>query len=140
MNYWLFITTRENWVITRKKKILGVAERHRNALSRVQKGDKCVIYIKRAERVPLFLSAVSGGYELISDVYYDNRRIFNMDSATVEETYPLRLKLKLVTPSEKPIEFKPLVPKLSDFFWLSSSLLLEEDTTTRKASAPLCTV
>ena len=33
-----------------------------------------------------------------------------------------------------------LMVRFSDFFGLSSSLLLKEDTTTRKASAPSCTV
>jgi predicted RNA-binding protein len=115
MNYWLFVTTQANWKVSRENNIVGVAERHKNALSKVHLGDKSLFYIKAiysAKDVgepPL----VSGAYEVISDIYYDSRRIFSSPSDMSEETFPWRLQLNCLTPSSEPIAFKPLIEKLS---------------------------
>ena len=106
MNYWIFITNPENWGVTKEKKVVGYAERYKNALSRVHKGDKCLIYVTKE-------SIVNGEYEIGSDVYDDEKSIFHAAPTAPTEVFPLRLKLKLVTSSPRQTDFKPLIPKLS---------------------------
>lgn len=106
MNYWIFITNHENWKVTREKKVVGYAERHKNALSRVHKGDKCLIYVTKE-------SIINGEYEVASDVYYDKKSIFHAAPTASEEIFPLRFKLKLITSSPRQTEYKQLIPKLS---------------------------
>lgn len=106
MDYWLFITTPDNWRITREKNILGFAKRYNKSLVRVRKGDKALIYIMRE-------FAVCGEYQIASDVYTDDARIFSSPPTNPHETFPLRLDLECLTPSAAPIPFKPLIPKLS---------------------------
>lgn len=57
--------------------------------------------------------AVSGEYEIISDVYVAHEQIFNSPSANPNETFRLRLDVECLTPSAAPIPFKPLILKLS---------------------------
>jgi predicted RNA-binding protein len=106
MNYWLFITTPENWQISKEKKVVGYAERYKNALSRVNKGDKCLLYIKSRH-------AVDGEYEISSEVYYDSQQVFQSPSHNPDETFPLRLDLRRLSPPKAPISLKRLIPKLS---------------------------
>jgi predicted RNA-binding protein len=106
MNYWLFITNPENWAVTKEKKVLGYAKRYEKALSRVHNGDRCLVYVTKD-------SIVNGEYEINSDVYYDKKRIFHAAPTAPAESFPLRLKLKLITPSPHQNEFKPLVAILS---------------------------
>jgi predicted RNA-binding protein len=114
MNYWLFVTTPTNWRITEKKRILGYTERYKNVLSKPQKKDKCLVYIKGRDEHETFSDpTVIGEYEIVSDLYTDSKPIFSPKDAQKNETFPLRLELKCLTPSAKPIAFRPLVPKLS---------------------------
>lgn len=107
MNYWLFVTTPDNWQISKEKNVVGYADRYQNALSRVSKGDKCLLYITS-------LSAIDGEYEVVSEtVYSDSKRIFHSPPTKPRETFPLRLDLKRLSPPTAPIAFKPLIPKLS---------------------------
>jgi predicted RNA-binding protein len=114
MNYWLFVTTPTNWGITKKKHVLGYAERYRNLLSRTQKNDKCLVYIKGRDSHESFSDpTVIGEYEIVSDLYTDSKPLFDAKGAEKNETFPLRLKLKCLTPSAKPVAFRPLVSRLS---------------------------
>jgi len=106
MNYWIFVTSPENWKVTKEKNVLGYSERYSNTLSRVHKGDKCLLYITGE-------SAIDGKYVIDSEVYHDATRIFHTPPTKPNETYPLRLKLHRVTAPTEPIAFKPLVSKLS---------------------------
>jgi predicted RNA-binding protein len=69
MNYWLFVITVDNWRITEEKKTVGVAERHRHAISRVQRGDRCLLYIKANKKGTPSEPSIAGAYEVISDFY-----------------------------------------------------------------------
>jgi len=44
--YWIYVTNSDNWTITKKTNILGASARNKNTLSRVKKGDKCLVYVK----------------------------------------------------------------------------------------------
>ncbi len=58
-------------------------------------------------------SLITGIYEVISDIYEDNSQIFVVPRRMANENFPLRIKLKPITIFKNPIQFKPLIPKLS---------------------------
>lgn len=111
---WLCISTRANDEVTRKKLVWGVAKRFANTISRVKKGDTLLMYTMQEnvnrEVIP---SAVTGIYEVSSDVYEDNSPIFVTPKALGSEVFPLRVKVKPVKIFKEPIIFKPLVPKMT---------------------------
>jgi predicted RNA-binding protein len=113
MVYWLCITTEENWKVIKEKNVWGVPERHKNTIAKVKPGDKLLIYVKQEkvgdETKPSRIVAV---YEAASEVFKDSSKIFKTPKGMSNETFPLRIKLKPVEVFEKPVEFKPLIPKL----------------------------
>lgn len=113
MTYWLCITNEENWKVIRERNIWGVPERHKNTIARVKPGDKLAIYLKR-ERVKdkVVEPRIVAVYEAVSEIFRDSSRIFKTPKGMGNETFPLRIKLKPVKIFEKPVEFKPLIPKL----------------------------
>jgi predicted RNA-binding protein len=106
MNYWLFVTSPENYEVSRERNLLGFAEKYKEPLSQVHRGDKGLIYIAG-------MYVVRGDYKIISEAYFDNSRIFKSPVRNKNEIYALRLKLKCLTPSTEPIPFRPLVRNLS---------------------------
>lgn len=115
MDYWLFVTTVENWKVISEKNFIGLPRRNESALSRVNVGDKCLIYIKqRREEGKNEEPVVIGEYQITSEVYVENTRVFdNPKQIRPQELFPLRMKLKHVGRLGKPVPFKPIVPKLS---------------------------
>jgi predicted RNA-binding protein len=111
MNYWLFVTTAENLKIITEKSFVGFPNRNEHALSRVKKGDKCLIYTKRGVG-ECYTPLVSGEYQIVSDVYVENTRVFNGPERP-KEVFPLRLKLKRIGRPTDPVPFKPIVPYLA---------------------------
>ncbi|WP_456329936.1 EVE domain-containing protein [Archaeoglobus sp.] len=113
MTYWLCITNDENWKVIKEKNVWGVSERHKNTIAKVKPGDKLLIYLKQEkvgdETKPSRIVAV---YEAASEVFRDSSRIFKSPKGMGNETFPLRIKLKPVKIFDKPVEFKPLIPKL----------------------------
>lgn len=111
---WLCISTRANDEVTRKKLVWGVANRYQNTIARAKKGDTLLMYtmqeIVDREIIP---SAVTGIYEVTSDVYEDESPIFVTPKALGSEVFPLRIKVKSVKIFKEPIPFKPLVPKMT---------------------------
>jgi len=123
MNYWLCITTEENWNVIKRENIWGVAETWRNTIQKVRPGDKVVIYVmqtrKDKEVIP---SRITGVFEVISEPFKDSKRIFK--SYKSETTFPYRVKLKPLKIFKKPLFFKELVPELKFIknkrFWSGS--------------------
>lgn len=114
MNYWLFVTTAENWKIITEESIIGFPTRNRSAWSRLKQGDKCLIYIKRERGGEEFKeSLVTGEYQAASATYVDNKRVFGRLETSPGEVYPLRVTLKRLGTVSEPVPFKPIVPKLS---------------------------
>ena len=113
MAYWLCITNEANWNVIKKKNIWGVPERHKNTITKVKPGDKLLIYVKQ-ERVNSEVkeSRIVGAYEVISKPFKDSTRIFSSKGLKKNETFPYRVKIKPIKIFDKPIEFKPLIPKL----------------------------
>ncbi|AKG91656.1 Uncharacterized protein conserved in archaea [Geoglobus ahangari] len=113
MAYWLCITNEENWKVIKEKNIWGVPERHRNTIAKVKPGDKLLIYLKQ-ERIKDKIKEprIVAVYEAFSEVFRDSSKIFKSPKGMGNETFPLRIKLKPVKIFDKPVEFKPLIPKL----------------------------
>jgi predicted RNA-binding protein len=113
MNYWLFVTTPANWNVIKKKKIVGTPKSRAGPFSKVSKGDQCLVYIKREPKASKRSEpAITGVFEVISS-NYDDERIFDAPPTRPNETFPLRINLRSVTPSADPVPFKPLIPQLS---------------------------
>ena len=113
MAYWLCIANEENWRIIKSKNIWGVPERHKNTIMRVKKGDKLLIYLKQ-EKVndEVKPSRIVAVYEVVSEPFKDYTRIFKTPRGMGNESFPWRVKIKPIMIFDKPIEFKPLIPKL----------------------------
>ena len=114
MAYWIYVTTSENWKVTREIKILGVARRHKNTLALTTKGDRCLIYVKQETvNKEVIQSKIVAEYEIISDTFVDEKKIFVTPRGMGNEKFDLRLRLKPLRIFKNPILFKPLIPKLS---------------------------
>lgn len=110
---WLCTSTRENAEVVGKKHVWGVAKRYNNTIARAKKGDTLLIYAMQTKIDDNILpSIISGEYQVISDVYEDDSRIFQTPPFLGDESFPLRLKLKPLNIFKPPIEFKPLIPEL----------------------------
>ena len=114
MTYWLCITNEENWKVIREKNIWRVPERHKNTVMRVEPRDKFLIYVKQENiNGDIKPSRIVGAYDVASEPFKDSTRIFKTPKGMGEnEPFPWRVKIKLIRIFEKPIEFKPLIPKL----------------------------
>ena len=113
MRYWLCVTDKKNWEVMRKTKIWGVSKNRRHTIQKVKRGDKLVIYLKE-ERVgdELLPSRIVAICEAESEAFISHRKIFNPPRKKINEIFPYRIKIKPIKIFDKPIEFKPLIPKL----------------------------
>jgi len=113
MAFWLCITTEENWEVIKSKNVWGVPERHKNTISRVKPGDRLLIYLKQERREDRLVEPrIVAEYEATSEEFSDHSKIFKAPKGMGNETFPLRIKIKPVEVFKKPVEFKPLIPKL----------------------------
>jgi len=113
MTYWLCITNEVNWKVIKEKNIWGVPEKHKNTIMKVKPGDELLIYLKQ-EKVNNEVKEprIVGVFEVISEPFKDSTRIFSSKGMRTNETFPWRVKIKPIKIFDKPIEFKPLIPKL----------------------------
>jgi len=105
VNYWLCVVNQRNWSVVRRELVWGVPRRHRNKLASVRKGDVLIFYIKG--------SKIGGIFQVVSDPYVDETRIFDTTGFPETEKFPYRVKLKPVIVSKKLIDFRPLVGMMS---------------------------
>jgi predicted RNA-binding protein len=83
--------------------ILGASARHKNTLSRVTKGDKCLIYVKSAVIAGQKIEPkIVAEYEIASTVFEDDKKMFVTPPNAPEETFQLRLRLEPSTVYEPP--------------------------------------
>jgi predicted RNA-binding protein len=114
MSFWLYVTNSDNWAVTKKTNILGASAKYKNTLSRVKKGDKCLVYVKgQVISGETIGPKIVAQYKIASTVFEDSRKMFVTPPNTPDETFQLRLRLEPVTVFEPPIEFKPLIQRLS---------------------------
>ncbi len=86
----------------------------KNTIAKVKPGDKLVIYLKQ-ERVrdKVREPGIVAVYEVVSEPFKDSTRIFSSKGMKSSgETFPWRVKIKPIKIFDKPIKFKPLIPKL----------------------------
>ena len=114
MAYWLCITNEENWKVIKERSIWGVPERHKNVIARVKPGDKLLIYVKQKKtKDEVIEPRIVAVYEAKSKSFKDLKKVFSSKGMRYSnEVFPWRIKLKPVKIFDKPVEFKPLIPKL----------------------------
>lgn len=114
MARWICISNQINDKITRQKNIWGVSRRYIKAISKVKIGDTLLMYtVQEIVNKEIHPSLITSEYEAISEVYEDTKHLFETPKNMANEDFPLRIKIKLITRFDKPIQFKQLVPKLS---------------------------
>jgi predicted RNA-binding protein len=114
MTSWIYVTSSDNWKVTRERNILGAAEGYKTLLSRVHNGDKILVYVK-AERVrgtEVTKPIIVGEYEVSSEVFTDKTKIFHTPPNDPNQIFGLRMRVKAVRIFKEPIHFRLLVPKL----------------------------
>ena len=104
MAYWICVVNDENWAIVKSQHVWGVSKRWRNVISYVRRGDLLAFYV-----IP---KRIGGIFEVVSDPYYDDSQIFYPVKIR-EERFPYRVRVKPILVLKEPIDFTPLVPKLS---------------------------
>ncbi len=113
MNYWLCITTEDNWKVIKEKNVWEVPERHKNTIAKVKPKDKLLIYLKQERKKDKIVEPrIVAVYEVASEVYRDSKKIFKSPPNMTNETFPLRIKIKPVKIFKKPVDFKSLIPEL----------------------------
>jgi predicted RNA-binding protein len=85
-NYWLFISNISNYIISASQMIWGVEERYKSKIEKTKKGDKIIFY--------LIGRHIGGIFEVTSDVYFDDKKIFDGG------IYPYRINIRPVKISE----------------------------------------
>ncbi len=97
----------------KQKNVWGVAERHKNTIAKVKLGDKLLIYLKQ-EKIGTEIKEprIVAAYEVVSEPFKDPTKIFKTPKGMGNEIFPWRVKIRPIKIFAKPIEFKPLIPKL----------------------------
>ena len=115
MEYWLAISNRANSDITIKKRVWGVPKRSINQISRTRLGDTLLVYVGQQviDKETTLPPAITGCFEITSEVYEDTSRVFTTPPKLGDEIFPLRIRLQPIRIFDSPVEFKPLVPKLT---------------------------
>lgn len=113
--YWLAISNHENWEILKINNIWGVSHRNLNAIKKINIGDLILIYVssKISDKKVISPVVITGAYESTSSMYEDTTKIFLHPEKMPEEVYPFRIKLKPINIFKEPLEFKPLIQKLT---------------------------
>lgn len=98
VNYWLCVTSGENWNVIRKRKTWGVSGRHRRQIAKVKEGDFLVFYVKG--------QGLAGIFKVVSEPFEDEEKLFK------KGLFPNRVRLESLVLPEKMIQFKELAKKL----------------------------
>ena len=92
MNYWICITTKDNWNVIGSEHIWGVKYSQKRKIERIEIGDKIIFYVKGG--------ILKGIFESNSRMYESEEKLFKPHQLSIQnEIYPLRIKLNLITPS-----------------------------------------
>jgi predicted RNA-binding protein len=69
--------------------------------------------IKEIANKEILPSAITTEYQVVSEVFEDVEPLFETPKSLGNEKFPLRIKIKSVKIFKEPIQFKPLIPKMS---------------------------
>lgn len=114
MEHWLAISNRDNSKVVIKNHIWGVPKRHINTISKTKPGDTLLVYVGQQviDRDTTLPPAITGCFEITSEVYEDTKPIFTAPPKLGAEVFPLRIRLRPIKIFDPPIEFKPLISEL----------------------------
>jgi len=104
MAYWICVTNEENWEIIKTKNVWGVTERRKNTLMNVKPGDLLIFYVAPKR--------IGGVFRVVSKPYIDREPIF-FPVKSRDEVFEYRVRIEPALLPKEPIDFKPLVKKLS---------------------------
>jgi len=108
-NNFICITNWQNYYKIIENNVWGVKKSSLNQLNKTSKWDKLIFYIKEGRwQGQKFASSISGIYEVVSDIFYDESKIFLYNN----ETFPYRIKIKNISHMNSPKNFRPLIPML----------------------------
>lgn len=115
MTRWLAISNRENSDITIREQMWGVPKRNANQIGKSRIGDTILVYVgqQAIDKETTLPPAITGCFEITSEAYEDTKQIFTAPPKLGDEIFPLRIKLKTIEIFDSPVEFKPLIPKLT---------------------------
>ena len=103
VNYWLCVTTKENWEIVKNKNVWGVSEKNRSLLEKTQVGDCLLFYIKTNQ--------LGGIFRIVSAPFRSEEDFF-VSTGESREAFPYCVRLEtLVLPSEAK-NFQEIVSRL----------------------------
>ncbi|MEG3055763.1 MAG: EVE domain-containing protein [Methanoculleus sp.] len=96
MEHWLAISNRDNSKVVIKNHIWGVPKRHINTISKTKPGDTLLVYVGQQviDRDTTLPPAITGCFEITSEVYEDTKPIFTAPPKLGAEVFPLRIKLQ----------------------------------------------
>ncbi|QYZ77936.1 EVE domain-containing protein [Methanofollis formosanus] len=103
MTCWIAVSEENKWETIKEKMVWAVAQRHADTISKVELGDRLLVYIHDLEE-PSFL----GAFEIASELFINRIPLF----PGTEEIYPLRVKLKPATAFNEPVRVAPLATEL----------------------------
>ena len=105
MKYWFCVTDEENWRVVKEKKIWGVPERRKGIMDHVRPGDLLVFYVMPKR--------IGGIFRVVSMPFESKEEIFGWGEYGRHELFPFRVSLETVETPKTPVEFEPLIQKLS---------------------------
>lgn len=111
MTYWLCITTKDNWEISQKIKILGFKKRVQALSNMIKIGDIGFIYIKKGSMIPN--PYIIAKFKIISSLHTDESELFQRIDEYPKELFPQRVDIEIITIPNKPLIFKPMVDNLT---------------------------
>lgn len=87
MNYWMLVSSAENFEISRGLgfTVAGMKSRHRKKAVDVRSGDKIIFYLTK-------IGSFAGTAEATGDYYEDSKKIWSSDKPN--EVYPFRFPIK----------------------------------------------
>jgi predicted RNA-binding protein len=105
VNYWLCVTSPENWKVILKKRIWGVTERYRDKIERVKPGDFLIFYVKPKK--------LAGIFKAVTKPFKDEEEIFIGTGFWEGKIFPYRIKLHPYLIPKAHVAFEEMIPRLT---------------------------
>ena len=113
MRFWLYITTLDNWDISKEKRIIGVGEKHTSLVSKISEGDKGIIYIKCHGSSTKIKDPIVVASFTIGTYFFDTNQLFFTPKNMISQTFPNRYNLQKLDLFKNPVKMKKNVQDLT---------------------------
>ena len=113
MANWLVITNLDNWEIIKNKQIWGVSKKNVLRILLTEPGDNLIVYVKKGYPDNTNPPKLTGIFEIVSQVYYDDNPLFCPPQFDQNENFPFRVELKEEKIFEPAIRFSRIVDHLT---------------------------